>query len=260
LNESESERVLFDIYLDTSEIPSNIISKRHLGNNITIQNLEHNTTYYWTVIPYLEKFQGICVDKTWSFYVDLGFKKIDGVEVSMAEDELVVEAGKIKIYNFSIKNTGNVIDKYRISISYIDNDELIEYTLIDQINVTLESMEGQTINLTLDIPRNFGKFDIKDTLIITVTSVIGPAKDSILRNITITVKPVEPEEKETDDQPNDLMRIIYWMLIIFIIILLTLIILVSSVMVRMNEQTKLPTTFKSKKIVRKTGNKTKNSK
>ena len=260
LNESEKERVLFDIYLDTTDVPSNIISEKHLGNSITIQNLNDNTTYYWTVIPYLDKFPGICIDKTWSFQIDFIFKKIDGVELSMTEDELEVEAGKIKIYNFSIKNTGNVIDKFRISISYLDNNELIEYTSIEQIDITLKAMEELTVNLTFDIPKNVGKSDIKDNLIITVNSIIGPAENSISRNITIKIKPIEPEDKKVDELPNDLMTIIYWMLLILILILLTLIILASSLMVGMNKQTKLPNTFKSKRIVEKIKNNTKESK
>jgi len=223
LNSSDMERVLFDVYLDTSETPSEILVTEYLGNNLTITGLEDNTKYYWTVIPYLDEFQGICVDEVWNFTIDLNFTSIYGVELNMIERELIIETGAITVYNFTVKNLGNGIDDFIITLSFLNGSDLIDYTTLQFDKVILEPSESITINLTFNISEDYSNIN-EILMLINVYSSSGPASAMLSRNIKI----IDEEEALTieDETPAKIpLGIIYLLLFILITILIIFLLL-----------------------------------
>jgi hypothetical protein len=248
LNASVIERVLFDVYLDTNEIPRKIIRSDYPYNNITIQ-VEPNTTYYWTIIPYLDEFPGICVDWVWNFTIDLDFISFFGVELNMTEPEINVKTGKVAIYNFTIRNTGNIVDKFRLTLSFLGDNELVNYTEIEILNVTLQSQFYSKINITFNIPLNYTSKN--DTMILTASSILGPTQAFLTRNLTIIGPSKVPLVEASEEIPGELITILFWLVIIMIIVIAILIIFILMFIVWIRRQSKMNYPIKSKNIVRK---------
>ncbi len=249
LNASDIERVLFDVYLDTSPIPSNLVISEYLDQNITVTELKDNTTYYWIVIPYLDEFQGICIDWVWNFTIDLNFTSLFGVELSMTEKELSIEAGVPKVFNFTIKNTGNIVDKFRLSLWFRENNTLLNYTILEVNNITLQSLYYTRINLTFNIPKNYTS--TKDTMILKAESIIGPALTNITRNITILGIEGSPVVDAPAKIPESFMNMLLFLIIILIVIAVILIILIMILMLWFKRQARMNYPIKAKTVVRK---------
>lgn len=223
LNSSDNERVLFDVYLDTSETPSEVLVSEYLGNNLTITGLEDNTKYYWTVIPYLDEFQGICVDWVWNFSIDLNFTSIFGVELNMTERELIIETGAITIYNFTVKNIGNGIDNFIITLSFLNGSELINYITLEFDTIILGPSESIMINLTFNISEDYSNKN-EILMLINVYSSSGPASAILSRNVRIIDK--EEALAIEEETPSKIpLEIIYLLLFILITILIIFILL-----------------------------------
>jgi hypothetical protein len=255
LNASDSERVLYDVYLDTSDPPGNLLITEWLGTNITTPELEDNTTYFWTVIPYLEilpgiSIEGICVDLVWNFTIDLNFTPIFGVKLNMTEPEIVLNTGQSRTFNFTIMNTGNVVDKYVITIKFLQNNELINFTKLDIDNITLQSLFQSQINITFNIPLNYSS--TKDTMLVIAASVIGSATTNLTRNITIINPSLPSIVKETPDEvPTGLINMLLGFIVVILIILVVLIILIIRLMLWVKRQQNLNYPVKTKQIIRK---------
>jgi parallel beta-helix repeat protein len=248
LNQSALERVLFDVYFDTSEVPRKIIRSDYLNNNLTIQ-VEDNTTYYWTVIPYLDDFSGKCIDFVWNFTIDLNFTSIFGVILNMLESDLIIHSGKNSTFNFTIENVGNVVDKFSITLAFLNDNEIVNYTIIEFDNITLQSLRNSMINITFNIPLNYTRNN--DTMIIFASSMISPANTFISRNLTIIGKSPIPVEEVTEKIPDELITLLFWLIIIMIVIIIILIIFIMLFISWIRRQSKMNYPIKTKRIFRK---------
>jgi hypothetical protein len=73
--ENNYPNIVFDIMFNKQYPPLISIKKEHKDTSILIEDLKHGQTYYWTVIPRLNKVNGTCTSGTWSFKVEIPLPK-----------------------------------------------------------------------------------------------------------------------------------------------------------------------------------------
>jgi hypothetical protein len=61
----------FDIKLGTTNPPQNFIEQDYTDTKLIVDELQNGETYYWTIIPRLNKINGTCLSGVWSFTVDI---------------------------------------------------------------------------------------------------------------------------------------------------------------------------------------------
>jgi hypothetical protein len=71
LNNTNLKGVVYDIFLDTVNPPLTINRSGLDDTTDTINGLLNGETYYWIVIPRIDKNKGFCLSGVWSFTVDL---------------------------------------------------------------------------------------------------------------------------------------------------------------------------------------------
>jgi hypothetical protein len=69
--ENYHPKIVFDIKLDTTNPPQNVIEQDYTDTKLIVDDLENGQTYYWTVIPRLNNINGTCLSNIWSFTVDI---------------------------------------------------------------------------------------------------------------------------------------------------------------------------------------------
>lgn len=96
LNYSGVEIVEYDVYIDTSATPTNLVSENQTATTYLATDLIDNTKYYWTVIPTAGNIEGSCISGIWSFTVALPeivpvvtlLDPLDGIKISAANARL----------------------------------------------------------------------------------------------------------------------------------------------------------------------------
>jgi hypothetical protein len=63
--------IRFNIYLDTTNSPQHLQKQNYTKTQLEIKDLEHDETYYWTVVPKYKTITGNCISGIWSFSVEL---------------------------------------------------------------------------------------------------------------------------------------------------------------------------------------------
>jgi hypothetical protein len=63
--------VRFDIYLDTVNPPKYLLLQNYTKVQLEIEDLEHDETYYWSVVPKYKTIIGSCLSGHWSFTIKL---------------------------------------------------------------------------------------------------------------------------------------------------------------------------------------------
>ncbi len=255
LTELEAESVLYDIYLYKDGEPKQKLIEKYVGTNITIFGLEDNSTYHWTVVPFRNNTQGICLSGIWSFDINLGVIYKYSYELSFEVSNIVITVGKIREFNLTIWNTGNVPNKFNINILLINNTNINEFVKLDKQTATIKNGQRSTIKISFNIPKDYTEVNITDILRIVVTPQLGKNKTELNINTSIIgyKKPITPKPpKITEDEvDNDLMNLFLLLLIIIVIIF----ILVLMFMVFLNNSMKreLRSNFpiKSKQVVSK---------
>ncbi len=64
--------VIYNVYLDTINPPNTTKVNKYTETSLFVKDLADGETYYWTVIPKLEKYIGLCSSGVWSFSVNTG--------------------------------------------------------------------------------------------------------------------------------------------------------------------------------------------
>lgn len=208
--------VKFDVYLgkeagsvssyDTSTLESSGIK----DSSYETRPLEDNETYYWTVVPFLNDVEGICISGTWSFQVNTSFDIIREVTVNSMNTSNTMNPGERKNITFEIKNTGNNAETVTVSV----DPGTLPGTLIFDPSGNYLIEPGKSIELSLEIiidndaESGFYTFDV------VVNSSDGePLKTSEFQVVVL--------DQGTDEPSSPLSSV----LIIIIIIILALILI-----------------------------------
>jgi hypothetical protein len=69
--ENYHPNIEFDIKLGTQNPPQNVIEQDYTETKLIVDELENGKTYYWTVIPRIDKLNGTCISGVWSFTIDI---------------------------------------------------------------------------------------------------------------------------------------------------------------------------------------------
>ncbi len=244
LGEAEAENVLYDIYLYREGEPEDMLLSNYVGTNITITNLEEGVKFYWTVVPFRNNTQGLCINGVWYFIIDLNFEPIYGVKLKADYTTLQLEAGKVTYFNLTIQNIGNIIDTYLLRILFNNNSDLINYSILTKDRITLRPLQSTTLTLTISLPINFSVSNLNDTITIQVISISSNLIANLSRDIKIFV-PIKPEppdkpkveETSEEEKTPDIMDV-FIIIFIILVILLIMILLFSFVLNNIRKQQK----------------------
>jgi hypothetical protein len=254
LTELESESMLYDIYLYREGEPQELIVEKYVGTNITLPVLDENVVYYWTIVPFRNNTQGVCLSGIWQFQVEPGLEFIFDLKLSMNASKINLKAGEANSYYLTIRNNGNVPDKFEISFSIVNNSKILDYMTVGKLKFTLKSKHNRVIKITFDLPKNFSKINLTDSLLITASSKLGGLSKDLQKDVSVTGfvkrKPIDPGPEE-EEAPTDLMDIFLVMLIVLIIILLLVIIFTVVLNNSLKNSLKLHYPIKNQKIMRK---------
>jgi parallel beta-helix repeat protein len=254
LTRIETESMLFDIYLYKEGEPQELIVEKYVGTNITLPILDEDVIYYWTIVPFRNNTQGVCLSGIWQFQVIPGLEFIFDMKLSMNASKINLKAGESDDYYLKVRNNGNVPDKFEISISFTNNSRLSDYLMVEKVKFTLRSKHSRVIKITFDLPKNFSDINLTDTMVITVNTELGDLGKDLQKDVLVTgfVKPkpkIPPEvEKEA---PADLMEIFLVILIVLIIILFLVIIFTVVLKNSLKNSLKLNYPLKDQKIIKR---------
>jgi len=159
----EDKSTIFNVYLGTSSDNLFITGITH-QNNFELSDMENDTTYYWTVIPYYDSKEYYCNSGIWSFHTNWSVLK----EFSMHfdTDGLEIMQGESGYFNLSIINEGNSTQTiYILPTGVLGNHVTVSG------RVVLGAQIIKKINVRVDIPINmkYGDYDLE----ITTDSSIG---------------------------------------------------------------------------------------
>ncbi len=171
----------YDVLLGTSQDDMKLLTERQAGFNYTVMGLSDGETYYWTIIPRRDLFEGICASGVWSFTVKLAGNggQDNGDIILTGPSMIVLYPGQKHTEKITISNNGSV----NKSIKIVLYDGGLAGLSMDD-GVELGPGDMKELELVLDISSNvmFGKY--------TVTVTASHASVHI-EELTITVNVVK---------------------------------------------------------------------
>jgi hypothetical protein len=219
------EFVKYNVFWDTT--PQFVASRveDHLSMSYTLADLEDNTTYYWTIIPFAgDKIEGICQSGVWSFDVNFSFKKVSNITLS-GPDEIEIWQGENKTYELNISNLGNFYDAFDLSF---DPGKLGVNVKIDDVislvplTLELDINESKNSTLQLTIPTSMPPLET----VIHITAKSRTTEVFVTHSIKVVVhhEDYTPPPVDTDD--GQIINIdetnVIWLFIAVIIILVAI--------------------------------------
>ncbi len=184
----------YTVILDDIPNPAQIINNSLTSTNFKLgQHLEFNKTYYWRVIPYRGRIEGICLSGIWTFNTSAITPEF-GIELTLSKVKSRSEPGRKIELNFVIKNLATVKDM--IKISFI-SPELQENIEIDPTSFELLPGEDSTGKIILNIPDDIQTKTYEITLV--ATSVVASKYGSEISTYkVITIEISKPEKQGLD--------------------------------------------------------------
>jgi hypothetical protein len=222
LSFTSEEFVKYNIFIDTNPQFIEPVVWDQLSMSHTIANLENNTRYYWTVLPFAgDKVEGICESGIWWFDVNLSFEIVSNI-VLEGPEFIEIWQGENKTYQLIVKNFGNTYDVFDLSF---DPGKLGVTVKIDDVfhleplSAEMEINETKNCTLQLSIPSSMPP--IESTIFITAKSrstgaFVTHSIEVVVHHIDYDPTPYDPPDGDTiiiDDTA------IVWVFIAVIIIL-----------------------------------------
>ena len=190
--------LLYCVYLGRDNQSNMELIGETTDTQLEMPQLQENTTYFWTVVPYNGTIKGYCTSGTWSFFfVKQATFAIDWI---FPDETIFIEAGNVKEIHIPIINNGNLAD--RPEIHMIGPEWAI-------INSRLEIIQpNESYNATLIInPPYFideGKYAINITIQMSDERILTDVFYVVVtRNVSI---PIDDRliNYKTDAFPDDL--------------------------------------------------------
>ena len=202
------EEILCQILLGNSkEDMEEIISTR--DSFFVLTDLEKNSTYYWSIIPYISEVKGKCRSGIWSFTVNPSFKGIYELYVNVDVDSLELAQGDFISFNIELRNEGNI----QFTVELQAKGDLTEYIdLINSIKVYPEETRIIPAVLSLDLEVN-----VSDYSLIIEIKYPGGLKEI---PIPVTVKSAPPPDNNGNTDAPLLNSPLFWVATLTILIIL----------------------------------------
>ncbi len=141
---NEKSQVKYDLYLGDSLGNVTLLYSGLSDNNVIIENLINNQTYWWKVTARIYGIPYAFVSSSWSFTVKIGFQSLHNIALSYEKKLIDVGLGDTVHMNLTLSNLGNVPEEVELSILGVLKDyvSIIESILINP---------GETINVPFTI-------------------------------------------------------------------------------------------------------------
>jgi hypothetical protein len=207
---SGTEELVFDLYLDTGPdlVPNGLWISGLTKSEFTVEDLEPDQTYYWTVTPRFSTGVGICWDGVIKFTIDTS-KIAHGLVLDIPFTEKKLEQGEVIDFDLELTNLGSADETIRLEVQPEDFSNSISFN-INRFSLNVDAEEKITIKMSIDTSNiTVGVHEIS----FVATSAISPAKD----DVSITLEVVKPTSKE--DDKSDITDIMSWVPLIIIIII-----------------------------------------
>ncbi len=212
--------VSYDIYLDTSETPTQLIANDLQGETTKQASVTDNTKYYWTVIPSVGNIEGYCLSGIWNFMVDTNYTPVFNLELELSKTKMELERGQFGSIEITVTNTGNVADLIKLEFQITPTNLDMENVYLDQTEVNIASNNFDTLTLTINIPKNTKTGNYKIAITATSQGALG-LDQSVSDTETLTVEVLE--EGATTSSPLLMASIAILIVIIIILIILFLV-------------------------------------
>ena len=187
-NSSEDE-IKYHVYMgDSIDNMIEIVSTR--DTHYQLYDLEQNTTYYWTVIPYTTKLEGMCRSGVWCFTIEPLFEPRYSLDVSVDVEKLELSQMGTASFNVTLTNTGNI--PFIVELRAEGN--LSDYITMMK-NITISPGESSRIPVILNL-RGVEKGD--NVLHIEIVHPGGVEQEEI--HVTVTSTPVDPPSSISPDR------------------------------------------------------------
>jgi DNA-binding MarR family transcriptional regulator len=222
----EPKDMRFDIYLDDSTDEPGKMARINPGiYQQTFYSIylpvEEGKIYYWYVVPYLQTDEGIitgiCSPVVTNFSFGPGHINY-GLEMELEKYEIELEAGSTKIFQFYIRNRGNI--KATIDLYATTDGEAYINPVFTEKTVLIEESDSELIDLNIFVLENVEgtKFNLTIEAVIRESTVIRAEE-----TITINIIP-KPDVPTPTPSPKSLFEEypFIWIIIVIIIFLLSM--------------------------------------
>jgi hypothetical protein len=198
----------YKLYIDTNADPleNGLLAAGITETEFTVNDLEPDTTYYWTVIPWFESGKGICIDGVQKFTIDPS-KTAFGLNIQPTETELKLTKGEEYTFSVKFSNLGTF------------DETIIVQTLPRNLSNNVKMLHSETISIDAEGSRDI-EFAIDSSNLIAGDYTITIIADSIItpayaqKNITFTIA-----EPKSDDEGGAFSNFMDFLPIIIIIII-----------------------------------------
>jgi hypothetical protein len=176
--------ITYDIILDTKYPPTEVKQEDHPYTNFVPQNIQDETTYYWTIIPKLDSESGFCNSGIWSFTINTSvpvpsvqlISPLDGAKeksvIIKFEWELLYDGTDDATYQIFIwdpEGTVNITENITFNNYFLDVYAFnIEYKMyfwkVIPRTQTIIGLESETWTFYFESPGPTPEFEIKLSL------------------------------------------------------------------------------------------------
>jgi hypothetical protein len=142
----------FQVYLDVTPVPLKLETQVKNKFKITVDNLEENIKYYWTVVPIFNNIYGTCKSGIWSFMVNYTYSQIYDISLEVNATEVTIQWNSSWEGYLELANLGNGVDMVVMNMYAGVLEPLINITLVTS---TLQSLDVLNLTLNISVPENY---------------------------------------------------------------------------------------------------------
>ena len=226
LEYSGTGSVTYNVYLGT-ELNLELLCENITDRYFSITTpLEDNTTYYWQVIPWAGRYEGIG-SELWAFTVKPIDNKIPrfGCELYLETTQLEIKPGEVKFVSAIVTNLGELKDNFTLFI--INNTETKLYAEIYR-QATLEILPGNNTETLIMLTAKGDAIPGFENITVIAKSMMAEGYDlDVQDSKELIVKILEKDKpmdrnKSTSSFYFSILFLIILLIIIFIIIVILL--------------------------------------
>jgi len=138
----------YRIYIGTTKNATSLLARVSGVDNYTISSLTERTTYFWTVLPFLNDIGGRCISGIWNFTIRR--PPIYNMSIELNTTEIQAQPGDVIVLTLIIRNSGTRKDTYYLSNSNdIGNSVIID---LEPGSLTIPFERNDTSTITIKLP------------------------------------------------------------------------------------------------------------
>ena len=193
-----TDTVTYDIYFGTSNNPPLKHEKLTTTYFAIDTALQDNTTYYWQVVPWVGKYQGLS-SPVWSFTVKSKDGEIPrfGLDLKLTQDQIEIKSGEVKFISAIVTNIGELKDNFTVSIGIINNTNLnVEVYRQDTLEIDFEKNKEFLIMISVKDGTELG---FENVTIIAKSNLAEEYNLDIQDSKELTIEILEKDKQKDGD-------------------------------------------------------------